>query len=377
MKYRWLLPLLFVLPLSAHAGYFADVKDTDSYAPAIETLRTLGIVKGFERPGERWVFWPESSVTRAEFVKMAVLALFPQTTIDSCLGDESSLTKYGLGMPLWDVPRDAWFAPTVCVAWSNRLISGYSDGSFQPDRTITLAEGAKILAVGFNLPTLNAPDLESMGNEWYRPSILALSRANALPVSAEGFDHRLSRGEVAEMIARLLKVLKQNPVEGVSLTPGQAANPVEWVPYVRRDLKISFSYPGSWDTPHELPAGSFDRDRLPKLKSSWKIFFGQARTCWGWNMCVERDFSISAFPRQNFDLAMEELEQNLSAYILSDETVNDVRTVLFEEEGDCPLRSAFIATRGTFFRFSLHCGSTLSDPVNAFLQLLGRLTVNG
>ncbi len=373
---RWIFVLTFaLLPLSAHAGYFRDVEDDAPYAPAIEMLRELGIVEGFEHPGERRVFWPESSVTRAEFVKMTVQALYPETQIASCMDDEANLTRYGLGMVFWDVPRDAWFAPSACTAWSHHLVSGYSDGSYRPDRTITLAEGAKILAVGFGLPTLNAPDLTSLGDEWYRPSILALSKAKAIPQTAEGYDHRLTRGEVAEMLARLLQIADENPVAAVSLSPGDAANPVTWVPYVRRDLKFSFSYPSVWDKPQELPAGAFDRDRLPALKSAWKIYFGPARTCWGWNLCVERDFSLAAFPRSAFDVAVEDLRQNLSARILSDETVNGMRTVLFEEEGDCPLRSAYIATRETFLRFSLHCGSTLSDPVNVFLRLLGKLTV--
>lgn len=375
--HRWTLTLtLTLLPFATQAGYFRDVQDTDPYAPAIEALRELGIVEGFEHPGERRVFWPDASVTRAEFVKMTIMALYPQTTIESCLGDESSLTKYGLGMPFWDAPRDVWFAPVLCMAWARHLVSGFSDGSFRPDSAITLAEGAKILAVGFNLPTLNAPDLESLGDEWYRPSILAMSRAHAIPVSVQGFDHRLTRGEVAEMLARLLNVLQENPVAAASLSPGQAANPVTWVPYPRRDLKFSLSYPSSWATPHELPAGTFDRDRLPQLKSTWKIFLGPARTCWGWNACVERDFSLAAFPHSTADMAVQDLEESDTTRLLSDETVNGMRTVLFEEEGDCPLRSAFIITRTEFLRFSLHCGSTLSDPVNVFLQLLGRLTVN-
>jgi len=363
------------LPIAAHAGFFADVEDDHPYATSIERLRQLGIVAGFERPGERRVFWPDQSVTRAEFTKMVVMALFPQAIIDGCGSDESALKKYGLGINLQDVPEDAWYAPYLCVAWTRDIITGYGDGTFRADSAITLAEGAKILAIGFNLTQAIMPDLQTLGNEWYRPYLDLLGATKAIPPSAAGTTHVLTRGEVAEMIARLLHAADTSATT-VALDATDATDIVKWQTYDRPELKFSLSYPSSWLKPHELPNGSFDRDRLPLLHSDWKIFIGPQRSCWGGSLCVERDFSLSAFPRTTLNKALEDLNASHTIRLLSDETVEETRTILFTEEGNCPLRSAFIITHDLFFRFSLHCGSSLHDPVNAFLRMLARLKVS-
>lgn len=371
--HRWILSLaLCLVPLTANAGYFADVDDEHPYAVSIEKLRQLNVVKGIERPGERWVFWPDQSVTRAEFTKMVVLSLFPQTVIDGCRDDESALKKYGLAMNLWDVPENAWYAQYLCVAWTRSIVSGYGDGTFRPDSAITLAEGAKILSIAFELTNAIMPDLQTLGEEWYRPYLQLLGNAKAIPPSVSGIDHILSRGEVAEMIARLLRTTDLSPTT-IALDATDATDVVRWQDYNRPDLKFTLSYPSSWTKPHELPGGSFDRDRVPALRSDWKIFIGPQRECWGGSMCVERDFSLSSFPRSTLDKALQDLDTSQKVTVLSDETVGETRTILIREEGACPLRSALIVTHDLFFRLSLHCGSTLNDPVNAFLRLLSRL----
>ncbi|MDD4628075.1 MAG: S-layer homology domain-containing protein [Candidatus Peribacteraceae bacterium] len=375
-SHRWFLALaLCVLPLSAHAGFFADVEDDHPYAASIETLRQMGIVAGFERPGERRVFWPDQSVTRAEFTKMVIMARFPQTMIDGCEEDEGALKKYGLAMNLWDVPADAWYTPYLCVAWTRSIVTGYGNGTFGADRVITLAEAAKILSVGFDLTNAVMPDLQTIGDEWYRPYLELLGAAKAIPPSVSGVTHVLDRGEVAEMIARLLHAAEKTATT-ISLDATDVTNTVKWVSYKRPDLRFSLEYPSSWTKPHELPGGAFDRDRLPALRSDWKIFIGPQRDCLGGSLCVERDFSLSSFPRTTLNHALEDLNASHTVTLLSDETVDETRTILFKEEGVCPLRSAFIVTHDRFFRFSLHCGSTLHDPVNAFLRLLARLKLS-
>ncbi len=76
-------------------------------------------------------FDPSSPVTRAEFVKMTVLA-FELTS-----GSESA--------GFTDVDESAWYAPYVKIASSLGIVSGMGDGSFKPDEFITREQSAVIL----------------------------------------------------------------------------------------------------------------------------------------------------------------------------------------------------------------------------------------
>ena len=75
------------------------------------------------------------SVTRAEFTKM-VIAASPQR---ESAGSSASVAPYP------DVPRTHWAAAYVQAAVEAGYVSGYLDGTFRPDNTITLAEGVTMI----------------------------------------------------------------------------------------------------------------------------------------------------------------------------------------------------------------------------------------
>lgn len=379
---RWIVSLTVIalgfIPYAAAAMFFADVPEGHPYAESIELLRQREIVQGFIVPGERRVFWPESPVTRAEFAQMIVHALAPQVLIDDCLTDASALEGYGLGMPFPDVAEDAWYAPAVCVAWSYRYVSGYGDGSFRPDRPITLAEASKILSVAFSLAPLEIPDLTVLGTEWYKPSLHYMDAAGAIPPSVQGYAHILSRGEVAEILARLLKLPSdQPPAERIALDEVEVAHPVTWTKTLNRELGYALSYPDSWPVPHLVNRNTYDGTIVPKLPSLWKLYIGPQKECWGWNACVETDFSLTAFNWDHAPQAIEELRDASNVTLLSDQTVDRKRTILYEETSSCTARAAFILTPDHFFRFTTHCGSKLDNPETAFMRMLGRLQILG
>ena len=90
-------------------------------ARAVETLASLGMVEGVG--GGK--FAPERTITRAEFTVMAMrFARLPE-------GGEN---------PFSDVTSSDWFYDQVVGAVQYGWITGYTDGTFRPEATITRAE---------------------------------------------------------------------------------------------------------------------------------------------------------------------------------------------------------------------------------------------
>lgn len=107
---------------------FADINEDMAWAQdAIETLAGKGIIKG---TGPE-LFEPQRPISRAEFVTLATAALNLKTE------------EYRNGL-FNDVDASDWYAASVATAHQNGIISGYPDGSFQPDHSISRNEIASI-----------------------------------------------------------------------------------------------------------------------------------------------------------------------------------------------------------------------------------------
>lgn len=97
-----------------------------------------------------------------------------------------------------DVPSNEWYASYVCYAKSEGIIGGYPDGYFRPSNTINLAEASKILV---NTLNVDKPSIESP--IWYREYIEAMQNNSFLPNTLKVIDQTINRGEMAEMVWRI------------------------------------------------------------------------------------------------------------------------------------------------------------------------------
>lgn len=95
------------------------------YTTAVSTLANVGAISGYSDG----TFRPNKEITRAEFV----------TILAGIYGEDT--TK---GMPFSDVGH-SWCYDAVATAYANGWVSGYSDGTFRPNQTITRAEAVVIL----------------------------------------------------------------------------------------------------------------------------------------------------------------------------------------------------------------------------------------
>ena len=105
---------------------FTDVPDGAWYTGAVDEMTGFALVNGYEDG----TFRPQQTITRAEFV--TILSRFTHTDI-------------GTDMRFADVPATHWAYDAVQTALAQGWVSGYPDGTFRPDATISRAEAVTIL----------------------------------------------------------------------------------------------------------------------------------------------------------------------------------------------------------------------------------------
>ncbi|MEK7218388.1 MAG: S-layer homology domain-containing protein [Patescibacteria group bacterium] len=167
----------------ARAAEFPDVADNHPYADAILWLAGEGNAQGYEDG----TFHPDQEVNRAEFVRLLLSTMPYPVSPFACPTS-----------PFNDIDTNFWFYKDLCKAWNADFIGGYPDGSFHAERTVSLAEAAKMAVLARSIP------FETWESEaWYKPYVTALYLLRALPPSARQPQHPLTRGEVAELFYRL------------------------------------------------------------------------------------------------------------------------------------------------------------------------------
>ncbi len=132
-------------PTGETAG-FPDVSPADWFAKAVDELYAYGVIRG----GSDGNFNPNRTITRAEFVTMAVAC-------DSLAEDGS--------VPFSDVPASHWAWKQIATAYSRGWISGYTDGTFHPDSPITRGEAVVVINKMLGrTPDANVKSLQNVKN---------------------------------------------------------------------------------------------------------------------------------------------------------------------------------------------------------------------
>jgi hypothetical protein len=115
---------------------------TEATTGQVQTMQALGIMVGDETGNLNL----SGSVTRAQFVKMMTAASAYKDTVGGGYG--YSLFK--------DVKSDHWASEYIKVAVEQGWITGYVDGTFRPDNTVTLEEACTALLrmLGYDSSTM-------------------------------------------------------------------------------------------------------------------------------------------------------------------------------------------------------------------------------
>lgn len=168
---------------------FTDVNPDSDVYDAVMYLREHDIIGGYADGS----FRENALINRAEFTKIVIIATSGGKSI-SC-GPTTTIVN-----PLFHDVRPAdWFYSYVCYGKQQGILRGYADGNFRPQQTITMSEAAKIIAKAFG-----TKEKFVEGELWYAVYIQYLTGKRSIPAHIERFDHPVTRGDMSEMVFRLL-----------------------------------------------------------------------------------------------------------------------------------------------------------------------------
>ena len=138
-------------------------------------------------------FNPLGSTTRAQFAAMIANAMGYEADPDV----ESAFP---------DVADDYWGKAAINFCYQNEIITGYDDGTFQPEKTITRQEAASILKNAFNLTGNSGekfPDDSAIAG-WAKENVYAVKHSGLMKGDADTGNFRptstIIRAEAASIL---------------------------------------------------------------------------------------------------------------------------------------------------------------------------------
>ncbi len=163
-------------------GKYAGTK----YFKAINFLSDEGVVNGYPDG----TYKPNNSINRAEFLKIVVEAFYAAEF--ETYSDKTCFT---------DVKAKEWYTKYVCFAKEQGIVNGYEDGTFKPASTINLVEALKITLKTFGYEY-------AASDPWYKGLVEKAASKNFIPVDFTSFGQMMNRGQMADLITRIIKTEK-------------------------------------------------------------------------------------------------------------------------------------------------------------------------
>lgn len=122
---------------------------------AVETVKAISYIKGYPDG----TFKPQANVTRAEAAQMFATLLNGSANFGT-----SSATRFSDA-------SDDWFSKAVNYVVAKGLISGYPDGTFKPNESITRAEFAQMISGYVKNEKKSTTDFQDVKDHWAKDAI--------------------------------------------------------------------------------------------------------------------------------------------------------------------------------------------------------------
>lgn len=184
-------------PSSNRPAIFADVSGNQGFYDAIKYVKDKGVFGGYQDG----TFKPAQVISRVEVLKVSL------TSANRPLLPTKGKLSY------IDIDENGWYIPYIATAQQNGITQGYIGGYFKPNQNVTRAEFLKILLLASPVsisPQVNSsPYSDVQPSDWYAVFAQFAKEKNLLPDTTSGFEanEEITRGEVAEIIYRLLVVM--------------------------------------------------------------------------------------------------------------------------------------------------------------------------
>lgn len=140
-------------------------------------------------------FKPGNSITRAEAASI-IARTFSHSAVTA-------------GVAYSDVPAGHWAAEAIGQVTRSGIMKGYGGGSFKPNQTITRAEMATILSRLITSAQDHAAGFSDIAGHWAQAAIERMSQAGMITGYQDGTfrpDQTLTRAEAVTIINRALKI---------------------------------------------------------------------------------------------------------------------------------------------------------------------------
>lgn len=176
--------VLISIPFSFIQASYSDVSTDYKYVNAIEFMTKEGVIQG----NPDGTYQPERNLNRAELLKILIEARF-----------ETEFETYANSRCFPDVKKGEWFEKYVCFAKAKGIVKGYADGTFKPSREVNFVEAMKMTMKTYEYPYDENRDV------WYEDLVQKAGERGFIPLDVNEFDENLNRGQMADMITRVVK----------------------------------------------------------------------------------------------------------------------------------------------------------------------------
>lgn len=180
---------------------FKDVKTSDYFYEAVQSLTAREIIKGYEDGTYR----PYESVTRAQAAKILALAI--------------GLKMNNVQNPgFTDVKPTDWYYGPVAALVEAGIMKGYGD-TFKPNETLTRAQMAKMITLGFGFSEgalKDSPFKDVQINDWYAsylPALISNGITTGKTPNTFAPNDKVTRGQMAAFAFRSQAALNPSIVQ--------------------------------------------------------------------------------------------------------------------------------------------------------------------
>ncbi|WP_134685125.1 S-layer homology domain-containing protein [Brevibacillus migulae] len=181
---------LLTVPGLSFAANSLPLNDIDQTVNknAILKLNYAGVLKGYTDGS----FKPAKEVTRAEFAKIAVMAMGYT---------EEQVKLYNGTTAFKDIPADHWASGYINLAVDKGIIKGYPDHTFRANNQVKVSEALTVLVNGLKINVTASSSL------WYQPYLLEANKVGIYDTTETA-----TANATREMIAKFADKFMETPV---------------------------------------------------------------------------------------------------------------------------------------------------------------------